>query len=171
MNLPTIDFEGVSVNPGKTGYKCPFDCGDKRFPQKKWKTEKGFRQHMKDCWMKPSLQKSRDEKQKNDELKQIQESESRMQNCPYRIGDTIFFVRQIVLEPTHKHGKRVRYEAVISFIAEQAVIDAINWNQCFIFNGWIPETHCVDSMQIACSLADEKQKQYDNYLRECRELR
>ena len=52
--LPTIDFEGVSVKPSRGVYRCPFGCGDPRYPVPKWKTEKGFRAHMEQCWRRPS---------------------------------------------------------------------------------------------------------------------
>ncbi len=54
--LPVIYFEGQMVKPSKAGfYKCPFKCGSPGFPQPKWKTEGGFRNHMLSCKNRPSF--------------------------------------------------------------------------------------------------------------------
>ena len=54
--LPVIVFDGVAVKPTKAGvYKCPFKCGNPGFPQQKWRTEGGFRNHMLTCKNRPSL--------------------------------------------------------------------------------------------------------------------
>lgn len=50
-----IIFENVTIKPSKLGYyKYPFKCHDSRYPQPKWKTEKGFMKHLEKCNMKPS---------------------------------------------------------------------------------------------------------------------
>ena len=61
--LPEIEFEGKTVKPNRNGfYKCPFNCHDDRFGAPKWKTEKGFRQHMEKCKGKPSFKNRIDER-------------------------------------------------------------------------------------------------------------
>jgi hypothetical protein len=52
--LPSIDFEGVMVDPKRGCYVCPFRCGRQDYPTPKWKTEKGFRKHMGECPQRPS---------------------------------------------------------------------------------------------------------------------
>ena len=61
----SIEFDGKIVKPNKSGfYKCPFNCGDPRYTKPKWKTEKGFRQHMVKCSKRPSFISSKMEKEK-----------------------------------------------------------------------------------------------------------
>lgn len=60
--LPDIEFEGVTVKAKRGVYRCPFDCGDKRFGPQTWKTEAGFRKHMAHCYRKPSAVAKRAEK-------------------------------------------------------------------------------------------------------------
>lgn len=168
---PPIDFEGHLVKPDKRGfYRCPYACGDARFPARKWKTEAGFRKHMGECGYRPSAVKARltaDEARKAAD--EIRKAEA-LATCPYKIGQRIHYVREVILKPTHepRFGRmaRVRYEAVKRFDACEAVIESIGWNGQWVFiNYGIDPWWIVDSAEAARTKAAEAQRAYDEHVR------
>ena len=138
MKLPAIEFEGKVVKPTSGVYRCPFGCGDKRYPAKKWKTERGFRKHMTECWMRPSEVARREEIAHRNNEKLVERKAAALAACPVAIGDTIDYVREIIVKPTHEQrGSRmikVRYEEVKRFVADRATVREIGYNgfQCVI---------------------------------------
>ena len=92
----SIEFDGKIVKPNKSGfYKCPFNCGDPRYPKPKWKTEKGFRQHMEKCSKRPSFISSKIEKEKND-LELIEKMKLELlTTLPFKVGDKIICINDI----------------------------------------------------------------------------
>lgn len=169
-SLP-VDFEGHLVKPGKRGeYRCPFACGDARYPARRWKTEAGFRKHMGECGSRPSAVKARlvaDEVRKAaDEIRKVEA----LAACPYKIGQRIHYVQELVLKPTHepRFGRmvHVRYEAVKRFDAREAVIESIEWNgQAVFLNYGIDLWWIADSAEAARAKAVEAQRAYDEHVR------
>jgi hypothetical protein len=130
-NNGIIDFEGTIVKPNKSGvYKCPFHCGDPRYSLPKWKTEKGFRQHMEKCPKRPFHVNSI--KEKETVIKELFDKmkEELIPTLPYTIGQKLIYVKEIILKPTHvQRGNRmvkVRYEAVKDFQAREEELKTID---------------------------------------------
>ena len=167
---PPIEFEGRTVKPDKHGfYRCPYACGDARFPARKWKTEAGFRKHMEACLQRPSLVKARaeaDEERKAEALAA----------CPLRIGQRIFYVQRIVVQGTHEtrfgRSVKVRYEERLRFEAREAVVESLDWNgQSVVFNRQTNPYYVAKDMDQARKWADEFQRGHEEHLRisaECR---
>ena len=137
--MNNIIFENVVIKPSKSGYyKCPFNCHDSRYPQPKWKTEKGFMKHLEKCNMKPSvvsqceMKKQEIDNQINewkeilDELKPII-----LSNLGLNIGDEICFIKCIIVKDTHEQRYnrmvRVRYEPILRYEAVRTTITSINF--------------------------------------------
>jgi len=132
IELPIIEFEGKKATPKKGVYKCPFKCGDKRFPTKKWKTEKGFREHMGVCPHRPSLiQRVQDnkevEKSAFERLKQTV-----LNSLEHKVGDKIYHIQEYIIKPTHEQRGnrtvRVRYEPVKHWEGLETTITSIHVN-------------------------------------------
>ena len=138
MELPAIEFEGEAVKPIGGVYRCPFKCGDKRYPAPKWKTERGFRKHMTECWMRPSEVARREEIAARHNRQLSMKRDAAIAACPVAIGDTIDFVREIIDKPIYEQrGSRmvkVRYEEVKRFVADRTTVREIGYDgfQCVI---------------------------------------
>lgn len=164
--LRDIDFEGKLVVSKAGRYKCPYMCGDRRYPARKWKTEAGFRKHMAVCPRRPSALKI----QRVDfELKK-QEALSKVAQSP---GQKIFWVSETDVKPTHvERGNRmvrVRYEAVKRFCAHEGTIESIDFDGRISFStttGWrgIRLQDLCESMDMAAATAARRQKDYDAYV-------
>ena len=157
--LPEIDFEGTAVIPKRGVYRCPYNCSDPRYPEKKWKTERGFRNHMKSC---PKCPSAVDKRQKIEtarlevfeakkELALLQES--------VNIGDTIWFVYDRIVKPTHEwrgnREVRVRYEAVHSYSPRREGVKTIDYdNNGIVFNGYIRKSWLAASENVANGRAE-----------------
>jgi len=174
----SIEFDGKLVKPNKSGfYKCPFNCGDPRYPKPKWKTEKGFRQHMDKCPNSPSFINSKLEKEKND-LEIIERMKSELlTTLPYKIGDKIIYVKEIIVKPTHvQRGDRmvkVRYEAVKDFQAREDEIRTIDiqyfgyipkdineLKHYLVFNGHVSLSSLCQTMNEAKERANKEKESY-----------
>lgn len=174
VTLPDIEFEGVTVKPKRGVYRCPFDCGDKRFGPPSWKTEAGFRKHMARCYQRPSAIAKRTEKTEADEREQ-QAAVSKRQTeafakLTHKIGDEIFFVCETILKPTHvmRGGRmrRVRYEEEKHFSAGRAIIMHIGFDGWqVIFNHGIKARTLKASMTEAEKHAAESQRAYDEHVK------
>lgn len=167
--LPIIDFEGTIVKPTKAGvYMCPFGCGDKRFSAPKWKTEKGFRKHMESCGARPSTIRARQEREEVYNEERTHEKEAALAACTRNIGDTIFYVYEVITKPTHKQRGnrmvRVQYEAEKVFGASKTIIKSINWNGGIYYNEGIIERRICATMEEAETRAQEAKKSYDGYV-------
>ena len=178
----SIDFEGVEVKPVGGVYKCPYECGDKRYSPKKWKTEKGFIKHTGDCWMRPSAVAARKEKEialqkRNEEEAEISRmaAEEAISNCPRNVGDMIHYVASWVTKPTHvERGNRmvkVRYEEERDFAARSAVISSIGCKGSIFFNDGIYENQVLETLEEAKSEAENKRKSHQEYLNDCSSYR
>ena len=159
--LPKLDFEGTTVEPKKGFYKCPFRCGDSRYPARKWKTSEGFYKHMKECPRRPSLLKKQ-----HDDYKAA--SVSALAAVTQKVGDRIFFVQEIITKPTHvqrfNRMVRVRYEAEKRFEAYDAVISTIDFIQgCVYFNGGIRRDTLRPTMEQARNDAADMQRGYNEH--------
>jgi len=130
-------------------YYCPFDCSDKRFPKKKWKTEKAAIRHVHACYLQPEAIKEREE---NAAIKkEQQEKEASINNkkaqeiAKYKVGEMVYYVDYYVTKPTHEQrGSRmvkVRYEEERRYIAKSAVIETITGSDKAVwYNGCIPQS-------------------------------
>jgi hypothetical protein len=132
--LPDIEFEGKIVKAKNGYYKCPYHCSSgSGYPTPKWKTEKGFRQHMKKCTGKPSYFNKRIEenKIKNEKIIELKKKCIDSGKIPYKIGDTINYYGYHVTKPTHvqKFNRmvRVRYEEERSYYAETTTVNHIDF--------------------------------------------
>lgn len=168
-----IDFEGIFVHPDKHGlYRCPYRCSDPRFPEKKWKTAKGFLQHMSKCPRCPSAMKRQEERQKAIKLR----DEKILKNCKYKIGDEIFFVQEVIIKPTHKRCGtrlvRVRYEAKKKFRARSASITRISVSNGVLWlNGSVHQGEVLPSLAAAEALASKRQKAWNLHVKLSASLR
>ena len=197
MELPTIDFEGVLVKPKAGYYHCPFNCSDPRYPSKKWKTEKGFRDHMLVCPNTPKKEilkaKIAETKKQNDEVKlnkfnELKEQTLNSGKIPYKIGQEIYYVREVVVKDTHEwrfnRRVRVRYEAVKAFRAETAIIRLIDFSNSYpepmtiddmlkkiVLNGNVTPSMICATYIDALEKAKNEQISYDNWVKECSSYR
>lgn len=164
-----IDFDGILVAPKNGNYWCPHKCGDRRYPQPKWKTERGFRGHIEKCPMsKVAIEKR---KQTDAALKRAREEAEKvaLAGCTREIGDKIFCVREIIVKPEYvdRGGRRVRvrYEAVKRFVAEAGTIGSLSFSGSahggMIINGTIRESDICETMEEAASGARDRQTSYD----------
>lgn len=177
--LPNIDFDGKIVKPNSQGYyKCPYGCGvGSGYPLPKWKTEKGFRQHMEKCSNRPSYVKSKIEKHTNDlELLEKMKTEL-IPTLPYKIGQKIIYVKEIIVKPTHvQRGNRmvhVRYEEEKRFEAREEELISIDVKyfgsvpsdiyHYILLNRNISPTSLCSTMEEAKIKAIEQQKSYNEY--------
>lgn len=134
IDLPNLDFEGVLVKPTKSGiYYCPFGCGVPGYPKKKWKTEKGFRQHMEVCSGRPSLIEAAS-KRRSEMLAKLEPRKEQillaLKERGIVVGATINYVSATIVKPMYEYrGDRrvkVRYEDVYRFEARTTEIRSID---------------------------------------------
>lgn len=195
MKNQEIIFEGVKINPSKTGiWKCPFGCHtDIRFVAPKWKTEKGFIRHLENCYMRPSAVEKRNNEKQQKNNEQIERNniletlkDSFIATLEYKIGDEISFVQKVVVKDTHEwRGNRrikVRYEPVLRFDAIKTTISSINFKEPDIiptienmdrfiyFNGGIKLSEIM-KYEDAVKYAKEKTIAYDMYRHDSSMLR
>jgi len=125
--LPVIEFEGLKIKPQKNGvYHCPFNCGDSRYPRKKWKTVKGFMKHLQECPQSPANVAARQKAKEELEIKLHGETQEQIEKSGLHIGDTIFCVYEVITKHVRDaRGRRVRYEPEKKFYARQEVIESI----------------------------------------------
>lgn len=175
-------FEGIEVKPVKGVYKCPYNCHDKRYPAKKWKTEKGFINHMDDCYMRPSeVAKRADAEEKRsaeDDLKKAdlqKEGLVKIKESGLQIGQKMFYVYRYETKPTHvQRGNRlvkVRYEAEYAYRSACDTIKSIQYNGSIVINGGVREFELMPSMSEAEAKAKESNDSHQQWLKECSNLR
>lgn len=179
-NLPNIDFEGIIVKPKNGVYKCPYHCGVTGYPIPKWKTEKGFQQHIKKCHKRPSLIKSRQEEETNDRLLFEKMKEEIISTLPYKIGQKLFYVKEIIVKPTHvmKFNRmvKVRYEEEKDFQAREDELKYIDVQypgfvpkevetlKFYVrLNGFIKISSLCQNMEEAKKKASDDMKSYKEY--------
>jgi hypothetical protein len=124
-----IEYQGKKIKPNSQGqYKCPFNCHRKDYPAPKWK-EKGFLKHLETCANSPSNLAIAAEKQEKilADFKSI--CAIVLDDITEKVGDTIFFVDEIVVKPTHVNGRKVRHEAELLFTAKSAVITSLDFHE------------------------------------------
>jgi hypothetical protein len=166
--MDSIEFEGKTVKPTKGGvYHCPYNCSDPGYPRKKWKTEKGFRKHMEKCPNSPSAAQRKLDEQAHRKAESDAKAQEAMKDCPHKIGDTVFYVREIITSPTHKHNGqrmvRVRYEAKKRFQAETVEIKRFGFDYSLYANDGIRLDNLCETMQAAEAKAVEMQAGYDEH--------
>ncbi len=92
-----------------------------------------------------------------------------------KIGDTIYYVREIVVKDTHeRRGRRlvrVRYEQVKRFEAREAVISSIDFDGAICFNHFIRQRDLCDSLEEAKAKAAERQRSWDEHCAKAAECR
>ena len=159
-----IHHEGRDIKPDKRGlYRCPFWCGDSRYPRPTFKTGKGLIKHIDACSRNPSvLKKQADDfsKRKSDALATV----------THKVGDKIHYVREIIIKPTHETNRwgrlvHVRYEAVKRFEFGSAEINSIDWNGGVIFNSFVRLEDLCATEQEARDKAKSMQDGYDEHVR------
>lgn len=179
-----VNFEGKIVKPDKKGiWRCPYKCGDLRFPAPKWKTISGFMAHMKKCTMRPSAVEAREkEKEKRHEIeiiKAIEFEEKRkieIDKSPHKIGDTIHYVGIEVVKPTHEwrftRWVRVRYNEVRKYHARTGIIKSHDYTKYgLIYNGHIELQNIFSTLEEAKRVATERQAGYNEFVDESDLLR
>ena len=86
----------------------------------------------------------------------------------YKIGDTIFYVCEVIVKPTHvKRGNRmvhVRYEAEKKFSYGETTINRIDFDGRVFFNSGIRIENLCESLEEAKIKAEQKQKSYDEHV-------
>lgn len=190
-----INFEGKLVTPTATGiYRCPYNCGQKGYPAKKWKTEKGFIKHTTECHKRPSAvnKKQEAELQRIDLVNDWKNTleylkEELLYSLNIKVGQEVYWVRRIVVQDTHEwRGNRsvkVRYEPVLSFVPEITTISTFTFSeptkepdldyakQLLLINNVVHYTALVDSFEEAKVMAFEKTKNDEDYRKHSSMLR
>lgn len=180
--MEAINFEGKIVKPTPTGiYRCPYNCSQKGYPAKKWKTESGFKKHMTECPKRPSAVEKRNEAELarldmvNDWKNTLEYlKEELLYSLNIKVGQEVYWVRGIVVKDTHEwRGNRsvkVRYEPVLSFVPEKTIVISFTFEapvrepdldyakQLLIINNVVHYTALVDSFEKAKDIAFEKTK-------------
>jgi hypothetical protein len=165
VNKDILIIDGIEIKPNKKGYyNCPFGCGHQNYGPLKWKTQKGARKHIENCLRNPKILQEKE----NIKLQRKQEA---MLKCPYKIGDLICYVDEVVVEPTHKlkFGRmvKVRYEEKKRFSAEKAIIKTVGYDYDLFFNNGIRLNMICGTMEEAEIMAKEKQMSHNKYLEFC----
>lgn len=168
--LPEIEFEGKIVKQSRNGfYRCPFNCHNGSFGAPKWKTEKGFRQHMEKCTGKPSFKNKVDQKT----LDNIEASNKLIDSflIDHPIGTKLIISTYRVTKPTHKQRfnrmVKVRYEEERRYFDTEITINSLipnsGYNPSFLINHtyWKGDIKIFDSLKAAEFDASERQKGYD----------
>jgi hypothetical protein len=150
-------------------YRCPYHCGDPRFPQPKWKTEKGYLNHLAKCPNRPEVVEERNRRREEQEKEDKEEKEKALANFEYKIGDKIIVCSYRVTKPIYEQrGTRrvkVRYEEERKYFAKEIEIFNITYHNRIIINNSFEEDEIVTSSLLeADKLAEEKQKRWDQYL-------
>jgi hypothetical protein len=162
-----IDFEGELVKPSKLGvYRCPYACHTSGYPAPKWKTEKGFRQHMTKCSSRPSRIRENEAYEVKRRAEQEQQLAEAIDGFKYKIGDKINYVEQDLIKPRYEQrGHRmvkVRYEDVYKFSAANTIIRSFSWySGSLMINGSIYAFYVTDTYEEAQEKAAKKQKAHD----------
>lgn len=168
--LPEIKFEGKTVKPSKNGfYRCPFNCHDDRYGAPKWKTEKGFQQHMQKCTGKPSFKTKIDEKT----AANIAASQNVIDKfiIDHPIGSELIISTYDVTKPKYEQrGSRmvkVRYEEVRRYYAAKITINSLipnsGHNPSFLINNtyWRGDITIFEDFEQAKIHAAECQRSYN----------
>ena len=120
---------------------------------------------MENCPKSPSSGKRKAEAEKLRKAESDAKAGEAMTDCPLKIGDTIFYVREIITRPTHRdNGRRmvrVRYEAEKRFEPSLAKIKSVGFDYALYFNDGIRISDVLDSMTAAQEAAKKKQTEYD----------
>jgi hypothetical protein len=166
----TVEFDGKLVEPIKGYYKCPYSCHNKQYPKPKWKTKKGFINHIKKCKCSKDVI---EEKRLIAEIKKrIQDGtgEIALLNCPLTIGDSVWYVNRSVVKPMYawKFGRqvKVRYEEILEYSARHMMIEDIRWDgQQIVINNGIPISWVKGgSRKVAENSASEAQRNHDHHI-------
>jgi len=179
--LPEIEFEGKIVNPSKRGYyRCPYNCYQAGYPAPKWKTEKGFRQHMQKCTGKPSYK----EKVKNRQNENVEKIKSFIQLFleKYPIGSELIFSSYYITKPTHvqkyRRMVRVRYEEERKYFSAKIEIKKVEPSQeyycnTFLINSvyWRHKIDIFNNIIDAERYAESQQKLYNKSCEEAASFR
>lgn len=176
--LPEIEFEGKVVKPKRGIYKCPFKCSaHSGYAERTWKTEKGFRKHMTECYKRPSFEKSKQDKEAAERAAFEPIRDEILASLDIKVGDKIAVVKEWIVKPTHEQRfnrmVRVRYEAVKRFEGIEIEIrkidvrptsltdkDFIKRNNLYI-NDEFRLSDISSSIEVAKLKAIECQKSYD----------
>ncbi len=176
--IDEVNFEGTIVKPRSGVYRCPYCKGDPRYPAPTWKTLKGFESHMKGCGGKPSAVEAKNqrnaEKESQDAIKAEKQKELdaiAKDTSPIKIGDKVHLCDYYVSKPTHEQrGNRmvkVRYEEGRVYYGRTCEVIDIKADEkggimLCANNKWYWLSHCLESLEVAKSMADDKQKGYDS---------
>lgn len=135
MDKENTSFEGVEISRCRDGkYRCPFGCGDERWAKPTWKTKKGIKGHLELCTKQPSRLKEKEKRREKERLRiltvtQIIKDVFCNVRKNHRLGDTLYYVAEAVLFPTHenRNGRRVkvRYEEKHSYSVGQFFVSII----------------------------------------------
>jgi hypothetical protein len=181
-----INFEGKEIKPWKDGkYRCPFACHRSDYPRPKWGTKKGFLKHLESCPQTPSAVERRSMSSAENNARYEAMKAEILAEFPYKIGDVLHCVRDIIVKPTHVKSstgkmRHVRYEAEIRFepytfelksidFAGEGITDGITkefvLNNRLLLNGLIGMRRLCKSKEEAELAAKEAQIAYDAHVK------
>lgn len=175
-----LDVYITAPKPDKRGfYRCPYRCGDPRFPRRKWRTEKGILKHLGECPLRPEAVAARKVEEERQEVERKARAAEKIAACTRKVGDIIFFVKKIVVEPTHvRRGNRmvrVRYEEKCRFEADKGTIQQIlhdgrhdGWPAWYAIGfGIVTEDQVKPTWEEAVEAAKARQKGHEEWLETC----
>lgn len=156
----------AAVPTGKAGaYRCPYKCGDARFPAPKWKTEAGALAHIAKCPKRPEAVAERQQAEDARRATEDAAKDAALKRARHKIGDTIHYVRCIVLTPTHvQRGSkmvRVRYDEERSYRAQTEQVRSIGFHGgALAYNVDIVESDIFATPEAAAEEARKRQSGY-----------
>ena len=163
-DLPEIEFGGIIIKPQNGVYKCPYGCGDPRYPKPKWKTAEGFRRHLKNCSHSPEKIAERDALLEQRKAERVAVAKDKLAELGIEIGDEVIYVREFITKPTHdSRGRKVRYEPEKEFSAAKETVRAIDFNGCLIING-VCVTELFNTIEAANERARERKTAWDEHV-------
>lgn len=147
-------------------YRCPFKCGDSRFPAPKWKTMQGAMKHIAQCTQRPEALEAKRLADDARATANAKRQAAAITGARFKIGDEIHYIDIYVLKPTHemRRGRavRVRYEEKRSYSARSTVIRSIGFDGSgVVYNHNIRENNIRPTLQEAEVEAAKQQASYD----------
>lgn len=160
-------------------YRCPYECGDPRYPRPKWKTERGYLKHLESCPSRPEAVQQREEAA----LERLAvENECRrvaLSTFLHRVGDDVVVMSYRVTKPTReRRGRRmvrIRYEEERKYFAKLIKIRSLEYSGGvhghIVINDRFSARCIRDDLRLAESEAKERQDAYDRGCREASSFR
>lgn len=160
-------------------YRCPYKCGDPRYPPRQWKKEASFQQHLATCPQRPEAVAARAAARAMLEEAQASTRAAMLALAPHAVGDVVCCVLMYVTKPLRDaSGVRVRYEEEREYVARQLEIAAVDWQpgRGYQFAGkWNTDVFgpgdVFPDIEVARAEAARRQQDYDESVAVARALR